>query len=143
MPIAQEKTISSALTLKNSLIYLRSFPADHREPYRGSELEVLPAYVFNVTFYVVELRLLSAVFPREGVSNRLPDSVQPESEQVSSGAKPSCLWASRRPGMGLQGTGCQRHSLEVEAKPLGSCKGLGILTDPQKKHFTKLDSGER
>lgn len=77
------------------------------------------------------------------MSNRPPDSVQPEREQVSSGAEPSCPWASRRPGVGLQGTDCQRRSLQVEAKPLGSCKGPGILTDLQKKHFIKADSGER
>lgn len=85
--------------------------------------------------------LLSVVFPREGASNRLLDSLQPECEQVSLGAEPSCPWASRHPGTRRQAA--RAHGLEVEAKPLGSCKGPGILTFPRKEHFIKTDSGEQ
>lgn len=65
--------------------------------------------------------------------SRLPDSLQAECEQVSSGAEPSCPWASRRPGMGLQGTGCQ------STRP---GRGGQVLTGPRKEHFIKADSGE-
>lgn len=37
-PITQEKTISSALTSKNSFVYLSSFPADHKDPVEGQSL---------------------------------------------------------------------------------------------------------
>lgn len=54
--------------------------------------------------------LLSVVFPREGASNRLLDSLQPECEQVSSGAKPSCPWVSRRPGTRTAGDSLPEHT---------------------------------
>lgn len=54
--------------------------------------------------------LLSVIFPREGVSTGLPDSLQPECEQVSSGSKPSCPWASRRPGTRAVGDRLPEHT---------------------------------
>lgn len=54
--------------------------------------------------------LLSVIFPREGVSTGLPDSLQPECEQVSSGSKPSCPWASRRPGTRTVGDRLPEHT---------------------------------
>lgn len=54
--------------------------------------------------------LLSVIFPREGVSTGLPDSLQPECEQVSSGSKPSCPWVSRRPGTRAVGDRLPEHT---------------------------------